>query len=93
VRILILVAVLALACETKSDHQISKQIDITNVRDHKTQTCVEGDESTCTLAGGRWAGDVARCCLPKANCTLGEETVCARVKGTWTGKYCCQAAD
>jgi len=94
VPIVVLVALLAPACESKrkSDHQISKQMNITG-RDGKTETCVEGDEATCTRAGGRWASDVANCCLPEASCAFGDEAACARVKGTWTGNYCCLAAE
>ncbi|HSD87330.1 MAG TPA: hypothetical protein VLB44_07435 [Kofleriaceae bacterium] len=92
-RISLLIALLALGCESKSDHKISKQMDITDMRDGKTQTCVEGDEATCTRVGGRWSNSVAQCCLPKASCAFGDESACARAKGTWTGKYCCLAAD
>lgn len=92
-RVLMLVALLAFACErrTESDHAISKQMDITYKG--KTETCVDGDASTCAGAGGRWSVDVARCCLPKSTCVLAEEATCRRAKGAWTGKYCCIAAD
>lgn len=106
VRVLILVALLAFACEREPHREISKQMDITDVtpgHDHNTQTCVDGDEATCTRVGGRWTGDVAKCCLPESTCdnrpdsefaadfarAFGNESACARLKGTWTGKYCC----
>jgi hypothetical protein len=92
VRFSILVALLAFACEREPHREVSEQMDITDLtigHDHKTQTCVEGDEATCTRAGGRWDGSLASCCLPKASCVSSDETTCTRVKGTWTGTYCC----
>jgi hypothetical protein len=95
VRVSILIALFALACESSTpDREISKQLDISNRRRDgttETQTCVEGDEATCTRAGGRWWAD--RCCLPKASCDFGEAAACARVAGTWTGTYCCLATE
>ena len=91
VRVSIFVALLALACG-KSDREMSKQMNITDItkgHDHRTETCVEGDEATCTRAGGRWDRSVMQCCLPKASCDLGDEAACARSQGKWTGKYCC----
>src|SRR5206468_498901 len=91
----ILVLLLAIACEgkSKSDREISKQMDMTDVRTGKTETCVAGDEATCTHAGGRWAGGSAQCCSPKASCAFGDPAPCAHAKGTWTGKYCCLAPE
>jgi len=68
-------------------------MDISDLKTGKTETCVEGDEPTCARAGGRWeaSSKVARCCLPKSDCTLGDAATCATSHGIWTGKYCCVA--
>jgi hypothetical protein len=89
--IVLLALALAPACESK--REIPKQMNMTNVRDGKTQTCVDGDEATCTRAGGRWSDSMSQCCLARSSCVLGDAAACARVKGTWTGKYCCVAAE
>jgi hypothetical protein len=95
VRASIILALLALACEAKGkpDREIVKQMNVTNLRGGETQTCIEGDEATCTRAGGHWDGQVAVCCMPKASCAFGNEAACARVDGTWTGRYCCLAGE
>ena len=81
----VLVLLVFLAC--KSDREISKQMDMTNLSTGKTQTCVEGNEEPCIHAGGRWTSGC--CCLPKSTCTLGNEATRTLANGAWTGKYCC----